>query len=100
MEALTTAANPFLQPPAKPARAEIAKVAKEYEAIFASQMLEHMFSGIKTDGLFGGGHTEGVYRSLLMQEYGKTLAQNGKLGIADAMQRELLQIQESVNGQR
>ena len=53
-----------------------------------------MFSGIKTDGLFGGGHGEEVFRSMMLQEYGKSVAQRGGFGIADAVQRQILSLQE------
>ncbi len=75
--------------------AALRKVAEEFEGFFVSQMLEQMFSGIETDGLFGGGQGEKVWRSFLMQEYGKLVAGNGGLGIADAVQRQLLLAQEA-----
>ncbi len=70
------------------------KAAEEFEAFFLSQVLDSMFKGLKTDGPFGGGHGESVYRSLLLQEYGKAVAKNSNYGIADAVMRELLTSQE------
>jgi Rod binding domain-containing protein len=35
-----------------------------------------------------------MYRGLLMQEYGKTVARDGGFGIADAVEREMLKMQE------
>ena len=32
-----------------------------------------MFSGIKTDGLFGGGQGEEMFRSMMIDQYGKQL---------------------------
>lgn len=69
--------------------------ADEYEAVFLSQMLETMTSGIKTDGPFSGGQAEGIYRSMLNQEYGKAIGKAGGIGIADAVYREMLRIQET-----
>lgn len=89
-----------LREPAAPAlprrgsRAEIEAAATEFEGFFLSQMLQIMFSGIRTDGPFGGGQAEGAYRSMLMQEYGKVLAKSGSVGIADAVKAELLRLQE------
>jgi Rod binding domain-containing protein len=57
--------------------------------------LDTMFSGVETDGLFGGGQAEGVYRSLLNQEVGKAIARNGGLGIADSVVREIIKMQEA-----
>lgn len=68
--------------------------ADEYEAVFLSQMLETMTSGLKTDGPFSGGQAEGIYRSMLNQEYGKAIGKAGGIGIADAVYREMLRIQE------
>lgn len=68
--------------------------AEEFEAFFLSQVLEHMFKGIATDGPFGGGPGETAMRPLLMQEFGKVIAKAGGIGIADAVMRELIQSQE------
>lgn len=68
--------------------------AEEFEAFFLSQFLSQMFKGIKTDGPFGGGHGESIYRELQFQEYGKVIAQKGGVGIADSIVRQLLNTQE------
>ena len=68
--------------------------AEEFEAVFLSQMLEPMFKGIETDGMFGGGSSEKIYQSVMLQEYGKALARAGGVGIADAVEREILRLQE------
>ena len=75
-------------------RAQIEKAAVEFEAVFLSQMLAPMFEQLETDGLFGGGSGERMYRSLLVQEYGRALAANGGVGIADAVTRQVLALQE------
>lgn len=74
--------------------AEIDQAAQEFEAVFLAQMMEHMFAGVTTDGPFGGGHAEGIFRSVLLQEYSKVLAKTDALGIADAVKAELLSAQE------
>ncbi len=68
--------------------------AQDFEAFFLSQMVNLMMSGIGTDPVFGGGPGETMFRSMMGQEYGKTLAQNGGIGIADSVMREILQLQE------
>ena len=77
-----------------PAPATARAAAEEFEAFFLSQVLNSMFEGIKSDGMFGGGHGESIYRPLMMQEYGKLIAQRGGIGLADAVMRELLITQE------
>lgn len=99
-QALTPAAGlapaPRLPQAAKGAdMAAVEKTARSFEAVFVSQMLNHMFSGIETDGLFGGGHSEQMFRSLLTDEYGKMIANRGNgIGVADAVRRSLLAQQE------
>ena len=71
-------------------------VAEEFEAVFVAQMLNHMFAGIETDGPFGGGQSEKLYRSMLNQQYAKHLSEAGGIGIADAIYTELIKAQESL----
>ena len=75
-------------------RQAVDRTAEDFEAFFLSSMLEHMFAGVRTDGPFGGGQAETVYRSLMMQEYGKVIAKAGGVGIADMVKRELIRAQE------
>lgn len=75
--------------------AQAHKTAEDFEAFFLSQVFENMFAGVSTDPMFGGGNGETVYRSLLLQEYSKVAAKSGGLGIADAVQREMLRTQET-----
>jgi len=70
------------------------KTANEFESMFLSQMLEHMSTGIKTDGPFGGGQGEAMFRSLLNQEYAGLLTKQGGIGIADHIYRQILALQE------
>lgn len=73
---------------------EAREAAESFEGFFISMFLESMFSGIKTDGPFGGGQAETVFRSLMNQEYGQMIARSGGIGVADAVQREILKLQE------
>jgi Rod binding domain-containing protein len=68
--------------------------AKDFEAFYLSQMLQPMFSGLSTAPPFGGGHAESVWRSLLVDEYGRQIAQGGGVGVADAVMRTMLSAQE------
>ena len=75
--------------------AQAQKAAEDVEAFFLSQVFETMFAGVKTDGPFGGGQGEKVFRSMLVQEYGKASAKAGGFGLADEVQREILSLQEA-----
>jgi peptidoglycan hydrolase FlgJ len=78
-----------------PDEAATRKAAEEFEALFLSQMLESMFKDVPTGGLTGGGPGEQIWRSMMLQEYGKTLASSGGIGIADMVTRELMRLQEA-----
>lgn len=73
---------------------ELRKSAEEFEAMFLSQMLAPMFENLGEGSLFGDGPGAGIYRGMLVEEYGKAVAKSGGLGIADAVQREFLKLQE------
>jgi Rod binding domain-containing protein len=72
--------------------------AKEFEAIFVSEMMKPMFEGIKTDGAFGGGKGEEIFRGFMLQEYGKMVAESGVLGIADAVKAKMIEMQAQADG--
>ena len=74
---------------------EVRRAAVEFEAVFISQMMAPMFQGLETDELFGGGPGEDIYRSILIEEYGKSIARAGGIGLSDAIQREILRLQEA-----
>ena len=82
------------KPQATPMAARAEKAAKDYESVFISQMLGAMFSGIKSDGITGGGQGEEMFRSLMINEYGKSIAAQGGFGLADQMKAQLLKHQE------
>lgn len=72
----------------------IDEAAKAFEQIFVSQMLAQMYTGIENDGPFSGGPSEDIYRSLMTEEYGAIITERGGIGIADALKRQLLALQE------
>jgi Rod binding domain-containing protein len=70
------------------------KAAQQFEGVFISEFLGNMFEGISTDGPFGGGQGEAMFRSLMLDEYGKQIASSGGFGLADSITRSLLAHQE------
>ena len=90
-DALKQQTPPSLQPTTNSVEAE--KAAEDFEAFFLAQMLEPMFAGLSSAPPFGGGHSEQVFRSLLLQEYGKVIAGTCGVGIADAVKRDILQLE-------
>jgi flagellar protein FlgJ len=96
---MTIARSAPVQAPAKTANVAVAKkAAQDFESVFISQMLGQMFSGISTDGPFGGGEGEAMFRSLMLDEYGKQMAAQGGIGLADSVTKMLLKHQEAVPG--
>jgi Rod binding domain-containing protein len=73
---------------------KIRAAAEDFEAVFLAEMLRPMFESLQTDGMFGGGSSERIYQSIMVQEYGKSMANSNSIGIADMVERELLKMQE------
>ena len=71
-----------------------ADVDYDFEAFFAGAYFEQMFAGVQPDSITGGGEGESMFRSLMIQEYGKAVAKQRVLGIADVVKRQLLALQE------
>jgi flagellar protein FlgJ len=75
---------------------KIDAAAKEFEAVFISQMLGHMFESVETDSMFGGGQSEDVYRGMQVEEYGKIITEAGGIGLADTVRSEMIKMQEGL----
>jgi len=76
--------------------AQIERKAEEFEALVLAQMLAPMFETAKTPGLFGGdGPEQDVFSSLLHEEYAKSLAARGGVGIADQVKDALIRMQSN-----
>ena len=87
--------GPVKAPAATGNAATATKAAKEFESVFISQFLGSMFSGISTDGPFGGGEGEEMFRSMMVNEYAKSVETRGGFGLASAVTKQLLKHQEA-----
>ena len=67
--------------------------AEDFEAMFLNTMFQEMFTGIDGDGPFGGSGALKVWRSFLTDQYAKTFAKSGGIGIAADVYTELLRQQ-------
>jgi len=75
---------------------DIEQAAKDFEAVFLSEIMKPMFKEInEPNPLFGGGHGERVFNGMMLQEYGKIMAESGGIGLADHVKAELINIQQS-----
>lgn len=69
---------------------EIAKVAEDFEALFLDIVLKSMRDSVHKTGLLDGGHAEEIYGSLLDHEYAQAMASRRQTGIADNIEKYLL----------
>lgn len=75
---------------------KIHKIAVEFESMFISQMLEHMmveksFGDDGDENALAGGDTDEIYKSMMVNEYGKAITKAGGIGIAAHIERTLSQ---------
>jgi Rod binding domain-containing protein len=67
--------------------------AQDFEAVFLNTVFQQMFTGTDGEGPMSGGPATGVWRSFLTDEYAKTFARAGGVGIADHVYRALIDLQ-------
>ena len=72
---------------------KIDETAQEFESMFLTEMLRPMFEMVEVNETFGGGRGEEVFRSFMLDEYGKQLSAGGGLGIAAMVKEQLIQMQ-------
>ena len=70
-------------------KAELKKVAEEFEAVFIGQLLKIMRETIEESGLEGGGFGKTIYTELFDQEIALSMAKRGALGIGDIIYRSM-----------
>jgi Rod binding domain-containing protein len=70
-------------------------VAQQFEASFIGAMLQPMFDSISTSPPFGGGEGESTFRSFLVDAMAKQMVKSGGIGLAPAVQREMLKMQQA-----
>ena len=81
--------------PADAAKTKAKAAAQNFEAVFLNSMFEQMSTGLDGDGPFGGQGATGVWRSFLTDEYAKTVAKAGGIGIAAHVYKTLIAAQEA-----
>jgi len=76
------------------------ETAHDFESVFMAQMIKPMWEGLETDGEFGGGPGEDVMRQMMIQEYGKSMAQSSGYPMSKDIMAEMIRLQEQANGTR
>ena len=79
-----------LQKVSPQAQAKTRKQSEDFEAMFLNSMFSQMTSGIKGEGPFGETTGTGVWRSMLTDEYSKSFAKAGGVGISNEVFRSLI----------
>jgi Rod binding domain-containing protein len=69
--------------------------AQDFEAVFLNSMFSQMTTDVKGDGPFGNTPSTGVWRSMMTEEYSKSIAKAGGIGIANDVYRTLILQQAS-----
>ena len=73
--------------------------ATDFEAMFLNSMFAQMTSSLKGEGPFGDTPGTGVWRSMLTEQYSKSFAEAGGIGISKDVYRELILQQAKTSGQ-
>ena len=72
------------------AKAKAKATATDFEAMFLNSMFSQMTTGVKGDGPFGDTTGTGVWRSMLTEQYSKSFAKAGGVGISNDVFRTLI----------
>jgi peptidoglycan hydrolase FlgJ len=80
---------------AKAIQGKARAAAMDFEAVYLNSMFSQMFTGTDGQGPVGGGGATGVWRSFLIDQYARSFAHAGGIGIADNVYRSLLAHQEA-----
>ena len=72
------------------AQAKAKTTATDFEAMFINQMFSQMTNGLKGEGPFGDTPGTVVWRSMLTEQYSKSFAKAGGIGISKDVFRELI----------
>ncbi len=62
----------------------------DFEAIFIGKMLEGLRNTVDKSGFIDAGAGEEIFQDMLFDEYAKSMAQKGTLGIAEMMYKDIL----------
>jgi Rod binding domain-containing protein len=74
-------------------KAKAKAASEQFESVFLNTMLQQMFTKVDGDGPMGGSGALKIWRSLMTDQYAKTLAKSGGIGIAGHVYNELLKHQ-------
>ena len=73
--------------------------AQNFEGMFLNSMFSEMTNGVKGEGPFGNTLGTGIWRSMEIEQYSKSFAKAGGVGIAKQVYRTLIMQQAKMSGQ-
>ncbi len=74
---------------------EAGAAAEAFESVFLSTLLKPIFEELSENASMGGGSAETTWAGMLASEYAGEMARSGGIGIAQAVARELIALQET-----
>lgn len=77
-------------------KAEAEKTARDFEGVFAGQVVKIMMESAEGKHEFTGGAGESMFRGILAEQIGNQIAQKGGLGIAPAVEAQIIRMQQGV----
>jgi Rod binding domain-containing protein len=72
------------------AQAKAKSTAQDFEAMFLNTMFSQMTSGLKGDGPFGDTPGTGVWQAMQTEQYARSFAQAGGIGISNDVYHTLI----------
>lgn len=73
---------------------QMRRIANDFEVSFLSAMMKPMFESLKTDGPFGGGAGEEMWKGFLVDEMAKETVRAGGVGLTGTVLDHMLKVQE------
>ncbi len=71
------------------------ETAKNFEAVFLGQMTQLMLESVqKGDGEFSGGHGEEMFRGIMAEKLGNSIAERGGIGLAPIVLDQIIKLQQ------
>jgi len=71
-------------------KSKLRKAAKDFEAIFARQILKSMRSTLTDGGMFGNGSAGEIYSYIMDEAVAEAIAKRGDLGLADLIYNQMV----------
>jgi len=79
--------------PSRPRGKTAAETAQAFEAVFVGQITKMMMDTAEVSDTFGGGHGEEMFRGVLAEQLGTTIAKGGGIGLSSVVMKEIVRLQ-------